>query len=232
MSFRLRRVTPRETMWLKASAPLLLVSGLEDILTYSDVLILSAFMRPEDVAVYFAATRTLALASFVYFAMWTVAGRGFALAIEHTDKARLQETVLENTRVTFWCTIVALAVTLGCAPLFLMAFGSGFLSGIWVMIILALGLVARALTGQAAEVLVVAGKQKEGLALIAAVLAVNIVLTVVLVPLIGVYGAAIGNALALCVRSAAVAYTLRRTLGLKVVSVALPAPLRRRLKLA
>jgi O-antigen/teichoic acid export membrane protein len=231
-SFRLRRVTPREAMWLKASAPMLLVSGLEDILTYSDVLILSAFMNPEDVGIYFAAARTLALANFVYFAMWTVAGRGFALAFEDTDKARLQETVLETTRVTFWCTVVALAATLGASPLFLYAFGEEFVGGIWIMFILAGGLLARALTGQAAEVLVITGKQKESLALIASVLAINIVLTVVLVPYFGVYGAAAGNALALTVRSVAVIYTLRRALGLRVVSVALPAQVRSRLKLA
>jgi O-antigen/teichoic acid export membrane protein len=232
MSFRLRRVTPREALWLKASAPMLLVSGLEDILTYSDVLILSAFMSPQDVGVYFAAARTLALANFVYFAMWTVAGRGFALAFEDTDKARLQETVLETTRVTFWCTVVALAATLGAAPLFLYAFGPEFLGGIWIMVILATGLLARALTGQAAEVLIITGKQKESLSLIASVLAVNIALTVALVPFFGVYGAALGNALALCMRSVGVIYTLRKALGLRVVSVALPAQIRSRLKLA
>lgn len=230
VSFRLPRVTPREAMWLKASAPMLLVSGLDDILTYSDVLILSAFMSPEDVGVYFAAARTLALANFVYFAMWTVAGRGFALALEGTDKSRLQETVLETTRITFWCTVVALAATLGAAPLFLYAFGSEFLGGVWIMVILAFGILARAMTGQAAEVLLVAGKQKESLSLVATVLAINIVLTVALVPLFGVYGAATASALALSMRSAAIVYTVRRTLGLRVVSVALPAQLRHRLK--
>jgi O-antigen/teichoic acid export membrane protein len=232
ISFRLLRVTPREAMWLKASAPMLLVSGLEDILTYSDVLILSALMSPEDVGVYFAAARTLALANFVYFAMWTVAGRGFALALEDPDRSRLQETVLETTRITFWCTVAALAVTLGAAPLFLYAFGSEFLGGVWIMVILAFGILARALTGQAAEVLLVAGKQKQSLTLIATVLAVNIVLTVALVPIYGVYGAAAASALALSMRSAAVVYTVRRTLGLRVVSVGLPLQLRNRLKLA
>lgn len=230
MRFRLRRVTPQETMWLKASAPLLLVSGLEDILTYSDVLILSAFMSPQDVGIYFAAARTLALANFVYFALWTVAGRGFALALEDTDTSRLQETVLETTRVTFWCTVVALAATLGAAPLFLYAFGAEFLGGVWIMVILAFGILARALTGQSAEVLLVAGKQRQSLALIATVLAINIVLTVVLVPLCGVYGAAVGSAFALSVRSAAVIYIVRHALGLRVVSVALPAQLRNRLR--
>jgi O-antigen/teichoic acid export membrane protein len=161
-----------------------------------------------------------------------VAGRGFALALEDTNKSRLQEAVLETTRVTFWCTVVALAATLAAAPLFLYAFGSEFLGGIWIMVILAFGILVRALTGQAAEVLLVAGKQRQSLALIAIVLTINIALTVALVPFFGVYGAAVGNALALSVRSAAVIYIVRRTLGLRVVSLALPAPLRNRLKMA
>src|SRR5690606_27863138 len=93
---RLRRVTPREAMWIRASVPRLRVTGLAGILTASDVLMLSVLMTANDVGIYFAAARTLALANFVYFAMWTVAGRGFALAFEDTDRARLQETILET----------------------------------------------------------------------------------------------------------------------------------------
>jgi O-antigen/teichoic acid export membrane protein len=222
VKFRLRRASPRETLWLKASAPMLLVAGLEDILTYSDVLILSALMSPEDVSVYFAAARTLALANFVYFAMYTVSGRGFALALEDTDRSRLQETVLETTRITVWSTIVALAVTLLAAPVFLLAFGPEFVGGFWIMLVLACGLLGRALAGQAAEVLVVTGRQKENIWLNAGVLAVSLLLTVSLVPIFGVYGAALGNALALTLRSAAVIVIVRRALGLRVVSLAPP----------
>ncbi len=227
---RLRRVTPREAMWIKASAPMLLVTGLEDILTSSDVLMLSVLMTPHDVGIYFAAARTLALANFVYFAMWTVAGRGFALAFEDTDRARLQETILETTRLTFWCTVAALIATLTAAPVFLYAFGPEFLGGIGVVAVLAVGLLVRSLTGQAAEVLIVTGKQKESVALIGGVLAVNVAITLALVPLFGVYGAALGSAAALAARSAAIVYTVRRTLGLRVVSLGLPKAVLSRLR--
>lgn len=216
------RLTGRRTLWLKASAPLLVVSGLEDVLTYVDVLILSALMAPEDVSLYFAAARTLALANFVYFAMYLVSGRGFALAMQDSDKTKLQASVLQATRLTVWCTLGAVAVTVCAGPLILSAFGPEFVAGFPIMLVLAFGLIARSLAGQSAELLILTGRQREGIVLIGSVLAVNVVLTLALVPFFGVYGAAAGNVLAMAFRAGAVIWTIRRTLGLRVVSLGLP----------
>jgi O-antigen/teichoic acid export membrane protein len=217
------RITARRALWLKASAPLLLVSGLEDVLSYADVLILSAMMPAEDVSLYFAAARTLALANFAYYAMFMVSGRGFALALQDTDKTKLQDSVLQTTRLTVWCTVIAVAVTSCAGPMILGAFGDDFIAAFPIMLVLGCGLIARSLSGQSAELLILTGRQREGLILISSVLAVNVVLTVALVPFFGVYGAATGYAIAMAFRAAVVIWTVRRTMGLRVISLRLPS---------
>src|SRR5262245_64294224 len=55
--------------WLGTSFPILMVEGFYLLLTYTDVLMLQQFRPPEDVAVYYAAAKTLALVAFVYFSV-------------------------------------------------------------------------------------------------------------------------------------------------------------------
>jgi O-antigen/teichoic acid export membrane protein len=209
-------------VWVRASLPLLLVSGLEDLLAYCDVLILSLMLPGEDVGLYFAAARALALTNFVYYAMYLVSGRRFALDMADADKQRLQQSVRDASRLTFWLTIVAVALTLAAGPLLLRAFGPAFVAAYPVMAILAVGHIARAASGQAGELLIVAGRQRESILLGLAALALNVALTVALVVAFGVLGAAIGTALALTGRSVALAWVVKRTTGINAISLRLP----------
>lgn len=210
------------SLWLRASLPLLLVSGLEDLLAYCDVLILSLMLPGEEVGLYFAAARALALTNFVYYAMYLVSGRRFALDMADADKQRLQQSVRDASRLTFWLTIVAVAMTLAAGPLLLRAFGPAFVAAYPVMAILAVGHIARAASGQAGELLVVAGRQRESILLGLAALALNVALTVALVLSFGILGAAIGTALALTGRSVALAWVVKRTTGINAISLRLP----------
>jgi len=212
----------RKRVWLVASVPLLLVSGLEDLLTYSDVLIVALMLPPEDVSLYFAGARTLALANFVYFALYLVSGRTFALALNHVDKQVLQEKVLGASRATFWFTLGAVLVTLLAGQILLAAFGPEFSAAFPVMVILAVGLVARSLAGQAGELLIVAGKQRETIYLTGGVVVANVILTIALVPVLGIYGAARGTSVAMAARAGALIFVVRHTMGLRVVALGLP----------
>ena len=210
-------------LWLMASLPLLVLSGLEDLTSYADVLLLSLLAGPEEVGIYFAAARALALAGFVAYAMTLVAGRRFALDLASRERAQLQQSILQSTRLTFWATILAVGATMLAGPILLSAFGPDYAAGQGVLVILGLGMVLRSLAGQASEVLIVAGRQREGLMVGLVVLAVTTGLCTVLVPAMGMLGAAIASACAMCVRSIGLILVLQRKEGLRVVSLKLPA---------
>lgn len=216
-SARLRR------LWMRASLPLLLVSGMEDLLTSSDLLLLGLLMAPEDVALYFAAARTLALVNFASYAIHLVSGRDLADANIAPDRNALQAAVLRSAQLTFWFTCAALAVTLGVGPLVLGLFGEAFVDGYVVMLVLAAGLLAGAVSGQAGQLLIVVGRQRESLAVGSGTLLVNGLLSLALIPLLGTLGAALGTSLAMAGRSLALILVVRRRMGLKTVSLALPS---------
>lgn len=210
-------------LWLRASLPLLLLSGLEDLTSYADILLLSLLAEPETVGIYFAAARALALAGFVAYAMTLVSGRRFALDHAGRSRPQLQDSILASTRLTFWATVLAVGATLLVGPLLLAAFGPAYGTGQGVMIVLGLGMVIRAMAGQAGEVLIVLGRQREGLAIGLGVLAVTVGLSLLLVPGMGMMGAATATAVAMACRTLGLILVLRQTEGLRVASFGLPA---------
>lgn len=212
----------QKRLWLMASLPLLLLSGLEDLSGYADILVLSLLAEPEQVGIYFAAARSLALAGFVAYAMTLVSGRRFALDLAGKSRELLQASVLQSTRMTFWATLASVIVALIAGPFLLGAFGAEFLDGYGVMAVLGAGMMVRALSGQAGEALIVLGRQREGVMIGLGVLLVTAAIAFALVPVMGIYGAAIASAAAMACRSLALAGTLYRLEGLRVLSVGLP----------
>ena len=53
--------------WFSVSLPILIVEGFYLLLTNVDIVVLQHFRSPDDVAVYYAAAKTLALITFVLF---------------------------------------------------------------------------------------------------------------------------------------------------------------------
>jgi O-antigen/teichoic acid export membrane protein len=234
LTLRLRALGPangdissrQRRMWLMASLPLLVLSGVDDLASYADVLVLSLLAEPEVVGVYFAAARSLALAGFVAYAMTLVSGRRFAVDLAVADRNTLQASIIQTTRLTFWATAVAVAGALVVGPWLLGAFGEGFVSGYGVMVILGCGMMVRAASGQAGEALIVMGRQRQGLVIGLCVLALIAALGLWLVPWFGATGAALAAALAMACRTLALAIVLWRTDRLKVISLGFPRLLR------
>ncbi len=75
--------------WLTISLPILMVEGFYLLLSHTDVLVLQQFRSSEEVGVYFAVVKTLALVSFVHYAMSATTAHRFAEYNAHGDKARL-----------------------------------------------------------------------------------------------------------------------------------------------
>jgi O-antigen/teichoic acid export membrane protein len=216
-------ITGSRRVWFKASVPLMLVSGVEDLLIYSDVLVLGILLDPDQVSIYFAAARALALANFVYYAFYFVSARGFSISNALADREKLQEAVWATTRATFWFTALAVAATLVAGPWLLAAFGKSFAAGYTSMWILGAGLTLRAVAGQSAELLITTGRQRDILIASVTALAINVCLSFLLVPHYGIEGAAAATALAMGVRAIMLCLAVRNSLNLSVISFGLPS---------
>src|SRR5262249_20630259 len=79
--------------WLAISLPILMVESFYLLLSYTDVLVLQQFRSSEEVGVYFAVVKTLALVSFIHYAMSASTAHRFAEYNALGDKARLSAYV-------------------------------------------------------------------------------------------------------------------------------------------
>lgn len=212
-----RAYLPRQ--WLAIAMPIFLVEGFYNLLTNTDILFVSYYMTPDQVAVYFAAVKTLALVHFVYFAVKAGAAHRFAAYHASGNFEQYEKFIQQTVHWTFWPSLALAIFMVATGKYFLMLFGPSFVSGQSLLWILALGVVIRSSVGAAESVLTMSGQQKACAGVYAASLSVNLVLNFVLIPLYGLQGAAIATTLALTFESAALYAVARRRLGLHIFIV-------------
>lgn len=203
-------------VWLRTSFPVLLVSIFYLMLSYTDIILLQYFRTPDEVAHYYAATKTLALVAFVNFSVASATAHKFAEYHVAGDRERLQAYVAHAVKLTFWPSLAATIVILALGWPFLWLFGTKFVSAYPLMFILALGLLARSALGPAEWLLNMVGEQKSCALVYAGAAAFNIVACVLLIPRLGMYGAAISMGSALICESLLLFLVARMRLGLHV----------------
>ncbi len=198
--------------WLATSLPIFVVEGFYLLLTYVDIVALEQFGSPEDVAVYFAGARLLAIVAFVYFAIASATTHKFAEYHVAGDDKKLTAFFAETVRWTFWPSLAICAAILALGRPLLALFGYGFERGYGVMFILAVGMLARAAVGPAERLLNMLGARKPCALIYALAFAINLGLCVVLIPRIGIAGAGIATSTAMVVESVLLYAVVRRHL--------------------
>jgi O-antigen/teichoic acid export membrane protein len=202
--------------WFATSIPIFVVEGFYLLLTYVDILTLEHFRSPDDVAVYYAGARVLAIVSFVYFAIAAAATHRFTEYHMAGDKKRLASFIAETIRWTFWPSLATCALILACGKPLLALFGADFERGYSVMFILAVGMLARATVGPAERLLNMLGERKQCTVVYAIAFAINLILCVILIPRIGIEGAAVATSIAMVAESIMLYAVAKRRLGFHV----------------
>jgi O-antigen/teichoic acid export membrane protein len=202
--------------WFMTSIPIFMVEGFYFLLTYTDVLVLQQFRSPEEVALYYAAAKTLALVTFVHYSVAAATAHKFTEYHVRGDRAKLAALLSQSIRWTFWPSLAATAVILALGRPFLWLFGPRFLDAYSLMFILALGPLARAAIGPVERLLNMVGEQRACALVYGGAFTFNLVACVVLIPRLGIYGAAIATASAVLVESVLLFFVTKRRLGLHV----------------
>jgi O-antigen/teichoic acid export membrane protein len=202
--------------WLKVSLPILMVEGFYLLLTNTDILVLQHFRPPDDVAVYYAAAKTLTLIAFVHFAVSTAVAHRFSEYHVTDERTRLKAILADSIRWTFWASLAATVVILAMGRPLLSLFGPRFVEGYHLMFILTAGLMARATVGPVERLLNMLGEQRACAAVYGTAFLLNLLLCIVLIPRMGVEGAAVSTSTALIVESILLFFVTKRRLGFHV----------------
>ena len=204
--------------WLAVSLPILLVESFYLLLSYTDVLVLQQFRSSEEVGVYFAVVKTLALVSFIHYAMAATTAHRFAEYHALGDKARLSAYVMHAIQWTFWPSLAATVALLALGKPLLWLFGPHFVVGYDIMFIAAIGLVVRSAIGPVERLLNMLGHQHICALAYALSFVMNVVLCVALVPRFGGHGAAAATSISLTFETVLLFWIVRQRLGLHVLA--------------
>jgi O-antigen/teichoic acid export membrane protein len=183
--------------WIKISLPLLIMMSSDLLLQNTDILVVSHFMTPADVGIYFAAGKTMALIMFVHYAVGSAVAHKFAALNARGDKEGLRTFVNDAVNWTFWPSLAGALIILALGKPLLWLFGPQFESGYPVMGILVLGFLCRSAMGPAEYLLNMLGEQALCATVLTAAALLNIALNFAFVPAFGLIGAASATALSL-----------------------------------
>ncbi len=205
--------------WLATSLPIFVVESFYLLLTYVDIIALEHLASPQEVAVYYAGARLLAVVAFVYYAVSGATTHKFSQYHVAGDNERLKQFFADTARWTFWPSLALCIGILALGKPLLNLFGAGFDAGYFAMFMLAVGMLARAAVGPAERLLNMLGDRRPCAAIYALAFALNLALCIVLIPRFGIDGAAAATSSALVLESILLFIAARRCLRHAVPSI-------------
>lgn len=205
--------------WFAMVPALVLSSTAFYALSRADLLILGLFASPEDVGIYAVASRASEVMLFPYDAVTLAGSALFAALATKGDRSEMQRLATIATRIILVAGLPVCLGLLAFAPGFLGFFGSGFVAGEGVVRILATTTYLSTLGGFVIPILYVTGGHRVVAAVVVGAALANVVLSFLLIPPLGIVGAALAAGTSLLGLKAALVVGIWRRL--RIVSLPL-----------
>jgi len=218
---RLRKVVEpgprayRSKEWLRGSLPFAVLYAAQHLSSFADVLVLSFFVSPAEIAVYFAATRIMQVVNLIPYA--TTVGTAHLYSASHTrgDHDDVQRLVRHAVVINFVIAAIAVGLLVALGDWLLGMFGPGFEAGYVPLVILGVGVLARVAAGPVEDILNMTGYGGVSAWAYIVAVAANVVLALILIGPFGLDGAAIAASCALVLKSLSMSISVRRRLGIR-----------------
>jgi len=205
---RLVTPSPHETgprqAWalLSFSVPLLGAGVLSMIMDWTDTMMLGYFTVAEQVGIYNVALRVAALSGMVHFAFNTIFAPMIADLLQRREMRALDQLFKIDTRWVFTLTLPIFLLVVLLSRDILVIFGPEFTQGSLSLVVLCTAIFFNACTGSSGAIIRMAGWTRLVLANTCAVIALNFLLNFLLIPRLGILGAAIATGSAIAVSNA------------------------------
>ena len=192
---------PQSRRWWRFAMPWVLISFATDFFFDIDLLLLSGHLSHADLAVFGVCTRLFALISFGVAAVYAVTVPDIFEAEALSDRDGFNRKVGDANLVASGLSVALFFGMLVAGPIALMLFGPEFMAGVVPLAILCLALVVRSIFGPASMVLSIHDRPYASLPSIAVGMVTLFVGNLVLVPAMGLTGAALAALVAITVWS-------------------------------
>ncbi len=173
--------------------PLFLASSTRLILDWTDTLMLGYYTTEEEVGIYNTALKIALLSNIPLLAVNSIAAPKFSALYHGGMMKEFRQYVRMATNLNFYATIPIILI-LGTFPSFVLGlFGEEFIVGKHTLWLLLLGQLVNTFSGSVGYILQMTNRQNifQNLILIATV--INVLLNYLLIPVLGIEGAAIAS---------------------------------------
>jgi O-antigen/teichoic acid export membrane protein len=214
-------VRSEASRWRSSGLYFWVASILEAANQYLDVILVYWLLDPATAGIYFAASRLANVFAMLSAALYTFAARRLPSLYFSKNLHEFRHTLQLMAEVTGLCVLGGLAIIWIGAPALLSLFGPHFAAQQWVLIVLALGTAFQAAGGPAAAVLQLTGHESDYVPIVAANVMLRLVGFFILIPWLGLLGAAISATVALVIVTIVLNLLCRRRTGVDPSVVAL-----------
>jgi O-antigen/teichoic acid export membrane protein len=199
--------------WNTSALHFWLASILEAANQYFDVILIYWMLDATTAGIYFAASRLANVFGMLSAALYSFAARRLPSLYFSKNSEEFEHTVVLMAEVTALCVATGLVVIWFGAPYLLGLFGPAFAAHHWTLVVLALGTALQAAGGPSAAILQLTGHEDGYVPVVAANVVLRLVGFLILIPWLGVLGAALSATLSLAIATIAVNWLCRRRTG-------------------
>lgn len=218
----------KKRYWWRAAWPMALAGGLHLVNSQLDIVVLGLFRSSSEVGVYRVAVQGASFVGFGMAAVNQVMMPHFSHLHASGQEQRLESLVIRSAQAMFAIAIVPVVVfLLFGGTLLATVFGEAFSTGKTALVTLSIGQLISAGIGSVGLLLNMTGNERESLRGVAYAAVGNLILNFVLVPPLGLFGAAASTAITLTLSNILFARAVRSNLGIASGILASPRAARK-----
>ncbi|MGY8707626.1 polysaccharide biosynthesis C-terminal domain-containing protein [Bradyrhizobium sp. 18BD] len=211
--FRATAARSETSRWRASALHFWVASILEAANQYFDVILVYWMLDPATAGIYFAASRLANIFAMLSAALYSFGARRLPTLYFSKNHQEFERTLQLMAEVTALCVVGGLLLIWVGSPYLLNLFGPHFAAQHWVLIVLAIGTAFQAAGGPAAAILQLTGHERIYVPVVAANVALRLIGFLVLIPWLGVLGAAISATASLALATIALNILCRRRTG-------------------
>lgn len=191
----------RKKEWIKVSLTMFFMSAMSLVLHQTDIIMIGILLDTEQVGVYSVASRVSGLVAFGLVAVNAIAVPMIAELYSTGKHQQLQRMITLAARGIFIVTLVACVALVVIGDYVLGLFGEEFIIAYIPLLILMGGESVHALAGSVGFLMTMTGHQNQAAVIVGISALINITLNIMLIPRLGIIGAATATAVVIALRT-------------------------------
>lgn len=190
----------------KVALPMLVSGALFYIIAWTDVTMIGYFMDERSVGIYRIAFKVATLITFTQFAINSFLAPAISELHSEGGSEKFRRLIRQVGVINFWMAVPVAMIILLFPSFLLGLFGPEYPEAVNSLRVLAVGQLINALCGPVFYILNMTGKEKDTQRIMVWVALINGVLNAVLIPQMGVFGAAIASSISMSLWNVAAVY--------------------------